>query len=119
MKDVDYVLHVASRSARPPEDARALVATARDGTLPGAPRRHRRQRQARGHDLRRQRRQPLLVRHRGRHGRDTVDRPDDPALIPYRRSKTLAERAAWDFMAGHGSATTLTTILRVRSSARS
>src|SRR5689334_9347970 len=24
--------------------------------------------------------------------------PDDPALIPYRRSKTLAERAAWNFM---------------------
>ncbi|HET9973611.1 MAG TPA: hypothetical protein VFQ68_35640, partial [Streptosporangiaceae bacterium] len=24
--------------------------------------------------------------------------PDDPALIPYRRSKTVAERAAWDFM---------------------
>ncbi|KPI17222.1 Dihydrokaempferol 4-reductase [Actinobacteria bacterium OK074] len=33
--------------------------------------------------------------------------PDDPTLIPYRRSKTLAERAAWDFMASpeaHGSA---------------
>jgi dihydroflavonol-4-reductase len=29
-----------------------------------------------------------------------VDRPDDPSLIPYRRSKTLAERAAWDFMSG-------------------
>src|SRR5262249_3570333 len=27
--------------------------------------------------------------------------PDDPALIPYRRSKTLAERAAWDFMDSH------------------
>jgi hypothetical protein len=25
-------------------------------------------------------------------------RTDDPALIPYRRSKTVAERAAWDFM---------------------
>ena len=26
--------------------------------------------------------------------------PDDPSLIRYRRSKTLAERAAWDFMSG-------------------
>ena len=42
--------------------------------------------------------------------------PSDPALIPYRRAKTLAERAAWDFAAGHaghpaGGPTTLTTIL--------
>jgi len=39
--------------------------------------------------------------------------PDDPALIPYRRAKTLAERAAWDFAARHagGQDTSLTTIL--------
>ncbi|MEU6818162.1 NAD-dependent epimerase/dehydratase family protein [Streptomyces sp. NPDC046860] len=37
--------------------------------------------------------------------------PDDPALIPYRRAKTLAERAAWDFMAGHDGPTELTTVL--------
>lgn len=37
--------------------------------------------------------------------------PDDPTLIPYRRSKTIAERAAWDFMADHTGPTTLTTIL--------
>jgi nucleoside-diphosphate-sugar epimerase len=30
--------------------------------------------------------------------------PDDPALIPYRRAKTLAERAAWDFIAKEGGA---------------
>lgn len=35
--------------------------------------------------------------------------PDDPTLIPYRRSKTLAERAAWDLLAG--SDTELTTVL--------
>ena len=29
----------------------------------------------------------------------------------YRQSKTLAERAAWDFMTGHVGPTTLTTIL--------
>src|SRR6185437_706362 len=41
--------------------------------------------------------------------------PDDPTIIPYRRSKTLAERAAWDFIAEHsaagGGATSLATIL--------
>ncbi|MET7289441.1 NAD-dependent epimerase/dehydratase family protein [Streptomyces sp. NPDC005573] len=37
--------------------------------------------------------------------------PDDPTLIPYRRSKTLAERAAWDFMARHDGPTELTTVL--------
>jgi len=37
--------------------------------------------------------------------------PDDPALIPYRRAKTVAEKAAWDFMASHDGPMTLTTIL--------
>jgi nucleoside-diphosphate-sugar epimerase len=32
-------------------------------------------------------------------------------LVPYRRSKTVAEKAAWDFMAGYEGPTTLTTIL--------
>jgi nucleoside-diphosphate-sugar epimerase len=39
--------------------------------------------------------------------------PADRNLTPYRRSKLLAERAAWDFMAGQGGGTTLTTILPV------
>src|SRR5262245_47651563 len=37
--------------------------------------------------------------------------PNDPTLIPYRRSKTLAEKAAWEYMAGYEGLTTLTTIL--------
>src|SRR5262249_25084771 len=37
--------------------------------------------------------------------------PDDRTLIPYRRSKTLAEKAAWDYIAGYDGPTTLTTIL--------
>lgn len=37
--------------------------------------------------------------------------PEDPLLDPYRRSKILAERAAWDFMRKQGSSTSLTTIL--------
>jgi hypothetical protein len=36
---------------------------------------------------------------------------DDPALIPYRRSKTRAERAAWDFMSGVTGRTGLVTVL--------
>ncbi len=42
---------------------------------------------------------------------ETLWTVDDPALPAYRRSKTLAERAAWDFMAGHDGPTTLTTVL--------
>jgi dihydroflavonol-4-reductase len=37
--------------------------------------------------------------------------PDQPGLDTYRRSKAIAERAAWDFMAEHGGSTTLTTVL--------
>jgi len=39
--------------------------------------------------------------------------PADRSLTPYRRSKLVAERAAWDFMAAQGGDTTLTTILPV------
>ena len=37
--------------------------------------------------------------------------PDDPLLDPYRRSKILAERAAWDFMEAEGGQTEFTAIL--------
>jgi nucleoside-diphosphate-sugar epimerase len=37
--------------------------------------------------------------------------PEDPLLDPYRRSKILAERAAWDFIGKSGGKTSLTTIL--------
>ncbi|HEV7721884.1 MAG TPA: NAD-dependent epimerase/dehydratase family protein [Iamia sp.] len=37
--------------------------------------------------------------------------PDDPTLIPYRRSKTLAERAAWEVIGAHAGPTTLATVL--------
>lgn len=36
--------------------------------------------------------------------------PDTPGLAPYPRSKTIAERAAWDFMAREGGDTELVTI---------
>ena len=37
--------------------------------------------------------------------------PDDPTIIPYRRSKTVAEKAAWDFMATYDGPMTLATVL--------
>ena len=37
--------------------------------------------------------------------------PDVRSFDAYRLSKILAERAAWDFMAGHSGPTSLTTIL--------
>jgi nucleoside-diphosphate-sugar epimerase len=37
--------------------------------------------------------------------------PDDPTLIPYRRSKTVAERAAWDFASSQPGSPELTTVL--------
>jgi dihydroflavonol-4-reductase len=37
--------------------------------------------------------------------------PEDPTLIPYRRSKTVAEKAAWDFIASYDGDMTLATIL--------
>ena len=39
--------------------------------------------------------------------------PNDPDLGPYRVAKTLAERAAWDFMASQTGPTTLSTVLPV------
>jgi dihydroflavonol-4-reductase len=42
---------------------------------------------------------------------ETLWTVDDPSLPAYRRSKTLAERAAWDFMAGYSGPTEFTTVL--------
>lgn len=42
---------------------------------------------------------------------ETLWTVDDPSLPAYRRSKTIAEKAAWDFMARHVGDTQLTTVL--------
>ncbi|MFK3979521.1 NAD-dependent epimerase/dehydratase family protein [Micromonospora sp. NPDC050397] len=42
---------------------------------------------------------------------ETTRSVDDPSFGAYRRSKIIAETAAWDFMADHRGATTLTTVL--------
>ncbi|GAA4999665.1 hypothetical protein GCM10023335_12790 [Streptomyces siamensis] len=36
--------------------------------------------------------------------------PDDPSMTAYRRSKVVAERAAWDFASGRDGGTALTTV---------
>ncbi|MBO7744533.1 aldehyde reductase [Paenibacillus sp. MWE-103] len=108
----DYVLHVASPLGYDhPKDPGALIVPARDGTL-------RVLRAAVKAGVRRvvmtsscAAVTPSVYR-RG----DVVDEtlwsdPNDPKLDPYRKSKTIAEQAAWRYMREHGGATTLATVL--------
>ncbi|HEX4226729.1 MAG TPA: NAD-dependent epimerase/dehydratase family protein [Pseudonocardiaceae bacterium] len=111
LRDVDYVLHVASPLGLLSNDPNALVATARDGTLNVL-------RAATATGVKRvvmtsaaNAASPSSYQTDGVTDETLWTDPDDPALIPYRRSKTVAERAAWDFIAEHGGSTELTTIL--------
>lgn len=110
VEGVDRVLHVASPlgGSGGPE---ALIAPARDGAL-------RVLRAATAAGVRRvvmtsaaNTASPSSYAEEGVTDETLWTDPDDPTLIPYRRSKTLAERAAWDFMAGYDGPTELTTIL--------
>ncbi|MEV0379485.1 NAD-dependent epimerase/dehydratase family protein [Nonomuraea sp. NPDC050643] len=111
----DYVLHVASPlgadTATDTATDTALTAPARDGTL-------RVLRAATKAGVRRvvmtsaaNAASPSSYAEEGITDETLWTDPADPTLSPYRRSKTLAEKAAWDFMAGHHGPTTLTTIL--------
>ncbi|HET9159988.1 MAG TPA: NAD-dependent epimerase/dehydratase family protein [Caulobacteraceae bacterium] len=104
-----FVMHIASPLAMNGEtDPDALIAAAKDGTL----------RVLRAAVEARAERvvltssmaacTPTRPQARAFDESDWSD-PDQPGLAAYRRSKILAERAAWDFMAGK--ATQLTTIL--------
>lgn len=111
MKDVDRVLHVASPLGMTGDGPDALVAAARGGTL-------RVLRAATAAGVARvvltsaaNAASPSSYATEGVTDETLWTDPDDPALIPYRRSKTLAERAAWDFMAEQGGPTELTTVL--------
>jgi len=109
LKGVDYVLHVASPLGGGTADA--MIAAARDGTL----------RVLRAAVAARAKRvvmtsaanaaSPSSYATEGVTDETLWTDPDDPALIPYRRSKTLAERAAWDYMDGHAGPTELVTVL--------
>jgi nucleoside-diphosphate-sugar epimerase len=95
----DYVLHVASPfPPKQPKDPDELIVPARDGTL-------RLLRAALDSDVRRVVVTSSVAAVRG--GHDDASRAlteedwtdlDDPGLSPYVRSKTIAERAAWDLV---------------------
>ena len=109
---IDYVLHVASPlGSEDTRDAEALIVPARDGAL-------RVLRAATRAGVKRvvmtsaaNAASPSDYREEGITDETLWTDPDDPTLIPYRKSKTIAEKAAWDYMAGQDSATSLTTIL--------
>jgi nucleoside-diphosphate-sugar epimerase len=114
VKGADYVLHVASPLGISPRGAAtpdAMVAAARDGTL-------RVLRAATGAGVKRvvmtsaaNTASPSSYATEGVTDETLWTDPDDPALIPYRRSKTLAERAAWDYMDSEVGRTELVTVL--------
>ncbi|WP_329298183.1 NAD-dependent epimerase/dehydratase family protein [Streptomyces sp. NBC_00659] len=112
VKGVDHVLHVASPlGGSVGDDSDAMIAPARDGAL-------RVLRAATEAGVRRvvmtsaaNTASPSSYTEEGITDETLWTDPDDPALIPYRRSKTLAERAAWDYMAAYDGPTELTTIL--------
>ncbi|MEU8488010.1 NAD-dependent epimerase/dehydratase family protein [Streptomyces sp. NPDC048641] len=112
VKGVDHVLHVASPlGGAVADNSEAMIAPARDGAL-------RVLRAATGAGVRRvvmtsaaNTASPSSYSEEGVTDETLWTDPDDPTLIPYRRSKTLAERAAWDFMATYDGPTELTTIL--------
>ena len=106
----DHVLHIASPLGREsPKERDALVEPARGGAL-----RVLKAAVAAGVDRVVMTSAAATARERGSDAISTeaiwAD-PDDPLLDPYRYSKILAERAAWDFIEKSRGKTTLTTIL--------
>ncbi len=112
MKDVDYVLHVASPLGISQTDGPdTIVETAREGTL-------RVLRAAVAAGVKRvvmtsaaNAASPSSYDTDGVTDETLWTDPEDPTLIPYRRSKTAAERAAWAYIRDQGGATELTTVL--------
>jgi len=106
----DHVLHIASPLGREaPRDRDALVEAARGGAL-----RVMNAAVAAGVERVVMTSAAAAARERGSSAISTeaiwAD-AEDPLLDPYRRSKILAERAAWDFIGKAEGRTTLTTIL--------
>jgi nucleoside-diphosphate-sugar epimerase len=112
MRGVDHVLHVASPiGARLPGDADAAVDIARNGTL-------RVLRAATRAGVQRvvmtsaaNAASPSSYAEEGVTDEALWTDPNDPTLIPYRRSKTVAELAAWDHVATTADAPELVTVL--------
>ena len=108
----DYVLHVASPfPPQQPKDPDELIVPARDGTL-----------RVLGPSLDAGVERIVVtssvaaISGSGKpvHGRPLDEQdwsdPDNPKLSPYARSKTIAERAAWDFMRERGATEKLATV---------
>jgi len=110
MAGCDYVLHVASPLSGDTSGPDALIVPARDGTL-------RVLRAAVNAGVRRVVMTSAAAAARPPHSADRISDetvwadPADRQFDAYRRSKILAERAAWDFMAGHADRTGFMTIL--------
>lgn len=111
VRDCDYVLHVASPlGADDPSNPDALIVPAREGAL----------NVLRAASRARVRRvvmtsaanaaSPMSYTEDGTCD-ETTWTTDDPSLPAYRRSKTIAEQAAWDFMDRYDGLMTLTTVL--------
>ncbi|EWM10160.1 NAD-dependent epimerase/dehydratase family protein [Kutzneria sp. 744] len=111
MACVDFVLHVASPlGSGDDKDPEALIVPARDGAL-------RVLRAATRAQVKRvvmtsaaNAASPMSYATEGVTD-ETLWTVDDPSLPAYRRSKTIAEKAAWDFMAAHDGPTELVTVL--------
>lgn len=111
MAGCDYVLHVASPlGGDTSRDPNALIVPAREGTL-------RVLRAATKAGVKRVVMTSAAAAARPPPDSDRISDetiwadPTDRQFDAYRQSKILAERAAWNFMAGHPGPTTLTTIL--------
>ena len=110
----DYVLHVASPfPPAQPKDPDELIVPAREGTL-----RVLRASLAAGVKRVVVTSSVAAVRNAGAdaesNGRELTEAdwtdPDNPSLTPYSRSKTIAERAAWDYMRAQGAEDRLVTV---------
>jgi nucleoside-diphosphate-sugar epimerase len=109
---IDYVLHVASPLGdATSRDAEALIVPARDGALRvlGAATRAGVKRVVMTSAANTA--SPSSYAEEGVTDETLWTDPEDPTLIPYRKSKTVAEKAAWDFLADYDGPTTLTTVL--------
>jgi dihydroflavonol-4-reductase len=111
MAGSDYVLHVASPlGGGTPGDANSLIAPARDGTL-------RVLRAATNAGVKRVVMTSAAAAARTPKSSNQISDetiwadPNDPRFDAYRRSKILAERAAWDFMEANMGPTEFATIL--------
>ncbi|NUQ87348.1 MAG: NAD-dependent epimerase/dehydratase family protein [Glycomyces artemisiae] len=111
MDGIDFVLHVASPLGdERSRDAEALIAPARDGALRvlGAAARAGVKRVVMTSAANAA--SPASYAVEGVTD-ETLWTVDSPSLPAYRRSKTIAEKAAWDYMAANPGATELTTVL--------